>query len=278
MSSSGITQLQTKQPTVKRSIKSPIDLTSFVPMFCRGSGASISTTDVYVLRNLYSLRHIGFKNVIGRQADGKVCNAVLIATPQEEEPQNEMMLAYHTLMDAVFDGGWETHSIFLLTTLARKFGADSSQVLVLPQDSFFPLSCWRHDLECLYGKHEDTATAVINNKPTSNLEIFIANFKLWQDETCERDWRTSYLLHGWTSGIPQFFNEAEQLELFGQDQGITLDYVLEGTSNFALAVLPAVKHALDNGLLKHAMNGSIALGGAVIDSDELVEMQIEVRE
>ncbi|KAL2052203.1 hypothetical protein ABVK25_007645 [Lepraria finkii] len=160
-------------------------------------------------------------HVIGRQADGKVCNAVLIATPQEEEPQNEMMLAYHTLMDAVFDGGWETHSILLLTTLARKFGADSSQVLVLPQDSFFPLSCWRHDLEYFYGKHENTATAVINNKPTSNLEIFIANFKLWQDETWERDWRTSYLLHGWTSGIPQFFNEAEQLELFGQDQGIT---------------------------------------------------------
>ena len=234
--------------------------------------------DVYVLRDLYSLRHIGFKNVIGRQADGKVCNAVLMATPQKEEPQNEMMLAYHTLMDAVFDGGWETHSIFLLTTLAREFAADPSQVLVLPQDSFFPLSWWRHDLEYLYGRHEDTAIAVINNKPTSNLEIFIANFKLWQDETWERDWRTSCLLHGWTSGIPQFFNEAEQLELFGQDQGITLDYVLEGTSNFALAVLPAVKHALDKGILNHALSGSMALGGAVIDPDELVEMQIEVRE
>ncbi|KAL2038813.1 hypothetical protein N7G274_008571 [Stereocaulon virgatum] len=231
--------------------------------------------DVYVLRDLYPLRHIGFKNIVGRQADGHVCGAVLLATPHGEKLRNEMMIAYHTLMDAIFDGGWETHSVFLLTTLVREFYADPSQVLDLPQDSFFPLSWWHDDLEYLYRRHNDTAVAVVNNKPTTKFESFIANFKLWQDETWERDWRTSYVLHGWTSAISSYLDETEQLEVFGSDQGITLDYVLEGTSNFALAVLPAVKHAVENGILNHVTNGSMALGGAVMDPEELLEMGIE---
>lgn len=37
--------------------------------------------------------------------------------------------------------------------------------------------------------------------------------------------------------------------MFGKFGGITLEYVLAQNNNFARAVYPAVKHALDNGII-----------------------------
>ena len=62
------------------------------------------------------------------------------------------------------------------------------------------------------------------------------------------------MLHGWTSGIRGELNDEQRATMFGKFGGITLDYVLARNSNFALAVYPAVKHALDNGHLDAARN------------------------
>ena len=91
--------------------------------------------DVYVLRNLRVLSRLGFENIIGEQKYGKICNAVIMATPQ-----NKMMQAYQILQDVVFDGGWETASVDLLTRLAQEFHDMPDHVMVMPQDAFFPLS------------------------------------------------------------------------------------------------------------------------------------------
>lgn len=59
-----------------------------------------------------------------------------------------------------------------------------------------------------------------------------------------RDWRTSYVLHGWNSGTKDGFKEN-----FGKFGGINLEYVLSRESNFARAVYEVVKYALDMGVI-----------------------------
>lgn len=49
-----------------------------------------------------------------------------------------------------------------------------------------------------------------------------------------------------------------------------MDYVLAKSSNFALAVYPAVRHALDTLVLAHVPDDSLQMGSTeVVDADEL---------
>ncbi len=134
--------------------------------------------------------------------------------------------------------------------------------MIVPQDTFFPLSWLRSDLETLYQIHsssssssssaDDSPSPETNNRnPLSNLTDFTSHFHLWPPQSWRRDWRLSYVLHGWTSAIKSNFDGDENAaELFGEyEEGISLDYVLARNSNFARAVYPAVKDALERGFL-----------------------------
>ena len=206
--------------------------------------------DVYLLRELHTLRHIGYQNVVGRQINGKNCNAVIMATPG-----NRMISAYNALQNTIYDGGWETHSVFLLTSLAREFASVGNHVMIVPQDTFFPLSWEKGDLETLYQVHPDAGELETNNRSIKNQTEFISNFHLWPPESWRHDWRLSYVLHGWTSSIKNNFDGNENTpELFDEYKGISLDYILARNSNFARAVYPAVKDALDSGFLDEFMD------------------------
>ena len=93
--------------------------------------------------------------------------------------------------------------------------------------------------------HNDTEMAIVDKKDenSQNLIEYIEDFELKDLETWRKDWRLSYVLHGWTHGI-EIEGKAGELGDFG---GITVDYVLAQRSNFARAVYPAVKHALEEG-------------------------------
>ena len=211
--------------------------------------------DAYVLRDLAPLRNLPFQNIVGRQGGGQICPAVLLAAPR-----NKLMSAYHTLQDSIFDGEWQTHATTLLTALVRDFQEPEGQVLVLDQQTFFPLSWMMDDLATLYGTNEEEGVEAVNNRPTTNLTDYVENFHLDPPGTWKRDWRLSYVLHGWTSSLKRNVEKLEEREGFGDfGEGITLDYVLAGRSNFALAVRPAVRHALDTGILDHDV--STAFGG-----------------
>ena len=215
--------------------------------------------DAYVLRDLAPLRNLPFQNIVGRQAGGQVCPAVLLASPR-----NRLMSVYHTLQDSIFDGEWQTHATTLLTALVRDFQQPDGQVLVLDTEAFFPLSWMMNDLETLYGlneeEDEEEGVEVVNNSPTTNLTDYVENFRLDPPETWKRDWRLSYVLHGWTSSLKRNVEKLEERDGFGDfSEGITLDYVLAGRSNFALAVRPAVRSALDTGVLDR--DASVAFGG-----------------
>ena len=173
------------------------------------------------------------------------------------------MSAYHTLQDSIFDGEWQTHATTLLTTLVKDFQQPEGQVLVLDQEAFFPLSWMMDDLVTMYGDNDEAegeGVEVVNNRPTTNLTEYVHNFHLDPPATWKRDWRLSYVLHGWMSALKRNVEKLEEREGFGDfSEGITLDYVLAGRSNFALAVRPAVRHALDTGVLDR--DASVAFGG-----------------
>ena len=203
--------------------------------------------DAYILRNLDPLRCTGFENVIGTQEGGQMCSAVILA-----KPENELMTAYDALQDEIFDGTWDRHSTILLATLAKEFAAIEHQVLVLPQETLFPLSWKEGDLHTIYDIHEDDEDGEKKSKYIHDTSAFAEQFNHWHPHTWRRDWRSSYVLHGWTSAIRPNFDSKEKIErAFGRFGGITLEYVLARNSNFARAVYPAVKDALDKGLLDH---------------------------
>ena len=122
--------------------------------------------------------------------------------------------------------------------------------MIVPQNTFFPLSWQKSDLETLYQVHSDAGELETNNRSPENLTDFTSHFHLWPPESWRRDWRLSYVLHGWTSAIKSNFDDDENTpELFGGHEGISLDYILARNSNFARAVYPAVKDALDRKFL-----------------------------
>ena len=66
----------------------------------------------------------------------------------------------------------------------------------------------------------------------------------------KKDFRLSYAIHGWHSAIQgDFSNVSDREEFFQEFGGITIDYVMSQSSNFARAVKPAVEHAIDHGIL-----------------------------
>lgn len=223
----------------------------------RTHGGIYLDDDSYVLRDLRPFRHMGFEMVTGRQSNGQLCPAVMLSTPD-----NKMITAYHTLQDQIFDGSWAMHATDLLTALVYEFAESEHMSLILPSDTFFPGSWNKDDLEEIYQQHhssDDYYMSVHHNRPTSNLTDFIENFRLDGElgagnggktqHAWKHDWRLSYVLHGWTSGIGNSFDDEETQELFGKHREPDLDYILSRSSNFARAVYPAVQHALDTGIL-----------------------------
>ena len=206
--------------------------------------------DAYVLRDLAPLRRMGFQNVVGNQLNGQVCPAVILSTPG-----NKLMEAYHALQHKAFNPNrWALHATDLLTTLAMDFQKPDGQVLTLPHNTFFPFDWRGNDLKSIYQVHDKDLSApdAVTNEGIQNLTEYYENFHLYgpeAPETWKADLRSSYVLHGWTSGIEKELNDQEKDAMFRKFGGITPEFILARSSNFARAVYPAFRHALDNGVL-----------------------------
>ena len=203
--------------------------------------------DIYVLKDLSDLRYSGFHNVVGKEWHGLINNGMILSVPE-----SELITAFNALQDRVFDGGWSTHGVELLSRIVSQFAMREYQVLILEQSAFFPLD-WDKGIDVLYKMHEDDGgpepETPLENADPFNVTTFIQSFQYGKPRASwHYDWRTSYAVHGWNHNLWETRN------LFGKYgrgvRGITLGYVLERNSNFARAVYPAVKHALENGVIK----------------------------
>jgi hypothetical protein len=199
--------------------------------------------DIYILKDLRVLRHAGFHNVVGMQLNEVLCNAMFLATPE-----SDLITAWNALQDDTFDGGWTTHGNELLTRLVTLFAARDYQVLIMEQAAFFPSNWGPRGLDLIYGIQEPNwHEEELRNEITHplNLTSLTESFKLHPVWRGELPLSESYALHGWNHAIGN-------VTRFGEFGGITLEYVLARSSNFARAVYPAVKHALDQGVIRLA--------------------------
>ena len=86
----------------------------------------------------------GHRCVMGRELDDGLCNAVIMA-----EPENPFIRAW---MDsfAEYRGGWNSHAVKMPFTLARKM---PEVVTMIPQMHFFLPYCDGYGLEAMHGKN-----------------------------------------------------------------------------------------------------------------------------
>jgi hypothetical protein len=191
--------------------------------------------DAYIIKNLGSLRRAGYRNVVGRQYLGAIACGMWLSVPR-----SDLVTAYHALQDIVFNGTWSTHSVDLFTRVALEYSGKEKEVLILEEDAFFPLGWMSAHFNTLYQVHDGEYT---EPSSSSNVASFIQSFKMDLPKTWVRDWRNSYAVHGFNSGLHMYKS------YFGAYGGITVAYVVARNSNFARAVYPAVKHAIDNGVI-----------------------------
>ena len=106
--------------------------------------------DAYVVRDMKPLRESGFRTIAGRQEDGQICNAVIMTAPE-----SSVISLFYTLQDRIFDGGWTTHSVGLLTRLAHDFSGVDREMLILEREVFYRLGFNKEDLTALYHIYSD---------------------------------------------------------------------------------------------------------------------------
>lgn len=193
--------------------------------------------DAHALRDVKPLRESGFANVVGRQKGGQVNSGVWMS-----RQGTLLMKLWVEQQHKVYSGAWTAHSNDLLTSLSEKNGdsslltmiaerlmPQSKEVLILETVAFAPMSWQLKDASKLFMPHLDDNVGQMKRdgrKPD------------W-----EMDYSTTYILHAFKP------DKNEHIENFDRDNGITVKYVLAQNSNFAIAVYPAVKHAIDTGVI-----------------------------
>ena len=172
----------------------------------------------------------------------RVNNGVIIS-----KPRNALLSIFMREQHIVFDNEWLTHSVELLTTISHRLHVIPGEVMILGVKAFAPSSWVVNDVEALFNPHNDTGSSTLvtgTDEPLRSPNSFQDVLKYWQgrDSTGKADWEkdysSSYVLHA-VKGISDPY----------WPKNINLEYVLARQSNFTKAVYPAIKHAIDVGII-----------------------------
>ncbi|KAK9357549.1 hypothetical protein V1504DRAFT_464190 [Lipomyces starkeyi] len=199
--------------------------------------------DVHPLRDFKPLREAGFANVVGLQKDDLVNSGCYMAIKE-----SEMMRLWFEYEHIVYDGGWITHAVILLTDLSRTLTMIPNEVLILERYALAPSSWERDDAQSLFGSHSNGQAphsgAADPHRPaltTADAEMLWEAARVSSREDWEKDYSSSYALHAFKN-----IDSDHPLQDFDK---IALQYVLSRQSNFARAVYPAVQHAIEAGII-----------------------------
>ncbi|KAB5547421.1 hypothetical protein GE09DRAFT_967594 [Coniochaeta sp. 2T2.1] len=214
----------------------------------REYGGVYLDTDAVPLRDIVSLRHSGFANVLGLQTglsmrfSGYLNNGVMMSVKQ-----SSLMELYYHAARQFFDGRWATASVDLLTDLATRLVSIPSEVLILEPRAFSPMSWQFEDQKRLF---KPSSTDLVGHLPSLSTTHDTATCRdalawLRQRELAETggqevDFSSSYVLHAFDNSLDK---------IWGWDHVINVKYVLERRSNYARAVFPAVWHAVQAGII-----------------------------
>lgn len=206
-------------------------------------GGIYMDSDVYPLHDVRPLRESGFSNIVGIEDPGKINNGFMIS-----RPRSALLSVFMSEQHRVFDSGWLTHSVELLSKVAYRLQAVPGEVIILGVQAFAP-SSWRLDsVEALFNPHNETKASVPHESKDELPKVpssFIDALDYWNNrdsqegkETWEVDYSSSYVIHAFKGITDPYWPKM-----------IDLDYVLQRRSNLARAVYPAIKHAIDTGII-----------------------------
>lgn len=173
-------------------------------------------------------------------------------------PGSTLMKIWQEGANEFFDGQWETTSIFLLTDLANRMVGWDGEVLVLHPNAFSPTNWEYKSMARLFEPHlEAVADRELFDKKERE-PFFSCKKKMGCHESCgekfeelkerdafgKEDWEidvsSTYVMHAFNNGMEK---------IRGWDHVVDLRYVLRRQSNYARIVYPAVKHAVDAGVV-----------------------------
>lgn len=209
--------------------------------------------DVVTLRPLAPLRRAGFRAVVGRQFDGFINNGILLACPGAgvvDVMRNET--------PRVFDGGWITHSVALLTTVANRLASVPGEVLIMDHKAFAPYEWSQASVDDELQRHVGDAveggappsTAGTNyydtSIPVDAKQAWETRFTKEEKKAWEYDFSDAYFIH-------KIYNSVEGPKGY---EGVSVPYILARDSNYALATWPIVMHGLQEGIID-AKDGSL---------------------
>jgi hypothetical protein len=221
----------------------------------REYGGIYMDTDAVPLRDIAPLRHSGFASVVGgavalrTKYTGFINNGVWLS-----RPHSYLTEVFCKSMDAFYNGVWAV-GVDILTDLAYRLHAMPGEVLIVHPRAFAPTSWEIEDQENLFRPHDPRPTtstpggvesvAGFAGKPaalknTCDALAWLARREQGEKESWEMDFSATYILHA-------FDGDADSIP--GWDGKITLKYVLERRSNYARAVYPAVRHAVEAGVI-----------------------------
>ncbi|PQE28942.1 glycosyl transferase protein [Rutstroemia sp. NJR-2017a BBW] len=188
------------------------------------------------IRDIRPLRATGFANIVGANSAGMYNSGVMLS-----KKGSALSTIMRKEMHRVFDGSEGTHSTILLTSIANRLSAVPKEVLVLGQNAFRSIGENVEEAKTLFQPHPETDTTSMNNY---RLAPHCQDVWKWWESRAEKlaDWVTDY-----SSSYILISSGRPQVESW--DGEITLEYVLERRSNFALLAYPAVAHAIKAGYL-----------------------------
>ena len=193
--------------------------------------------DVHVLRDLKPLRESGFANIVGREKGGGINNGCWMS-----QKGTLMMEVWSKAANVAFDGKWTTHSVEMLTKVAERLVSKPKEVLIMDMKAFSPSSWKGYDVDKLFEVHLETPgyASTYASKVVTAVNGALGE---WEDPTTYESWQvdysSTYLLHAFRPPAPG---------ALANYSGITPAYVYAQQSNYARAVFPAMRHAMDAGL------------------------------
>ncbi|KAK7923454.1 hypothetical protein PG985_007525 [Apiospora marii] len=201
--------------------------------------------DVVTLRPLAPLRAAGFRAVVGRQFDAFINNGILLAVPQSAVVR---VLAREARR--VFDGGWITHSVNLLTRVAGRLAACPGEVLIMDDRAFSPFSWEQDSVDRLLGRHAGEAVrAPVSVATGVNSSTAMDPYEIWENA---QDAAAEVEKKGWVYDfsdaifLHKIFNSVENPTGY---TGVNVPYILARDSNYALATWPLVMEGIRIGLI-----------------------------
>ena len=193
--------------------------------------------DVFPLRDFKPFREAGFANVVGLEKYENINTGCYMSVKG-----SELMRVWLKHEHIVYDGGWITHAVTLLTKIVRRVHRIPYEVLILGKDTWAPISWEVEEASKLYSTHPDARPSKLDLDPerelgTGDLEsLFEKAPKL---EEWQRDWSATYAIHA-------FKSEPDKIENW---DGYSVKYVLSRKSNLGIALYPAVTHAIEAGYI-----------------------------